>query len=200
MDATKQYIIDNKEWLFPVFAALAAITTWLFRRLGRPSGPLVESNGQHAEANVTNNITIHGPAQVSKSDRLEASLGDAKERVGILFIDDDTGFKIVSMLRKAGWRRVSIVADIDRVDHEKVKSADIIFVDVQGVGKKLGFDREGLGLLKAIKTKYPAKKAVIYSAVPLHDIFADEIDHADGRLKKTAEFIQFEQKIEELAR
>lgn len=102
------------------------------------------------------------------------------------------------MLRKAGWKRISITKDIDRLDSDKLKQADIIFVDIQGVGKLLEFSLEGLGLMKAIKERYPTKKLILYSAVPSHDIFAEGIDYADARLRKSAEFIEFEKTIEDL--
>lgn len=200
MESIKLYISSNKDWLFPTLGALAALFAWIVKRSLRREpnsvGDVVQRTG---DVVVNNNFT--GPTTMNQSEsweQPEPAVAHAKERITILFIDDDLSFKIVSMLKKAGWKRVSIVADVDRVDHEKIKAADILFIDVQGVGKKLGFDREGLGLMKAIKMKYPEKKAVIYSGVSSHDIFADEIDHADGRLRKTAEFIQFEQKIEEL--
>lgn len=68
--------------------------------------------------------------------------------------------------------------------------SDIFFVDIQGVGKKLDFQDEGLGLANALKNK----KVVIYSAENRGDRFHE----ADDSLPKNAEPFQFQQTIENL--
>lgn len=201
MSSITNYIAANKEWLFPVIGLLAAALTWLLKLRHRKSAPSPGSPSSptaHPQPVVVNN-NFGATAGASSNPPIQPPPTDSvKERTTILFIDDDTTFKIVSMLRKAGWKRISIIKDIDRLDSEKLKQADIVFVDIQGVGKQLEFNREGLGLMKAIKERYPEKKVIIYSAVQLHDIFAEGIDYADARLRKSAEFIEFEKTIEDL--
>ncbi len=204
------FVYDNKIWFGPLVALLATGLIWLIKNSGdgKKGGASTPAITNKSDVTVTNNFTMPAPIPSStnsaaplsprddQAQQFAAAALNSKERVTILFIDDDVEFKIVSMLRKAGWKRVSIIADVDRVDHEKIRAADIIFVDVHDVGKKLGFEREGLGLMKEIKRRYKDKKVIIYSGVPLHDIFTDELDYADARLRKSAEFIEFENKIE----
>lgn len=76
--------------------------------------------------------------------------------------------------------------------------SDIFFVDIQGVGKKLDFQDEGLGLANALKNKYPNKKVVIYSAENRGDRFHEALKKADDSLPKNAEPFQFQQTIENL--
>ena len=107
-----------------------------------------------------------------------------KASTRILFVDDDKKFKIVSLLRKTGWRNVEIISDIQRLDSESVRLADVVFLDIQGVGKALGFQDQGLGLARAIRETYPRKKIVIYSAVSGYDPFEPGFRAADDRLSK----------------
>lgn len=121
-----------------------------------------------------------------------------KSNAKILFIDDDRSFKIVNMLKKSGWINVDLITDINRLDDPKLQQATILFIDIQGVGKKMGFKEEGLGLAKAIRERYPAKKLVIYSAISTHDPFAEGFSAVDARLRKNAEYYEFENTIIEL--
>ena len=78
------------------------------------------------------------------------TIEDLKNNVNILFIDD-IQFKTVDALKeKDGWRNIQKVRDIDSINQKELAEAHIIFVDVQGVGKKLSFADEGLGLILAI--------------------------------------------------
>jgi hypothetical protein len=80
-----------------------------------------------------------------------------------------------------------------------VAEADIFFVDIQGVGVRLGFKDEGLGLAGALKDKYPEKKLVIYSAEPRGERFHTAFRKADGALEKNADPYEFQQLVEEFA-
>ena len=44
------------------------------------------------------------------------------------------------------------------MDIIEIRNADIIFVDILGVGLELGFKNEGVGLAAAIKRKYQKQK------------------------------------------
>jgi len=120
-----------------------------------------------------------------------------KKRVSILFIDDDTKFKVVKILKTAGWINTSSVRDIKSLDDQIVKNTDIFFVDVQGVGLALQFNEEGLGLALALKNKYPNKKVVIYSAETKGDRFHEALRKADSFLAKNAEPYEFQQLVEQ---
>ena len=89
--------------------------------------------------------------------------------------------------------------DIDNLDHDIVKNADILFVDVQGVGVSLGFKDEGLGLVEALKEKYPHKKVIIYSVVSQGDRFHNAFNVCDGQLSKDADPYQFQRVLEKFA-
>lgn len=126
------------------------------------------------------------------------NLEEAKNNTKILFIDDDTKFKVINILKKSGWINTKIIKDISNLDSHDVKETDIFFVDIQGVGLKLNFQDEGLGLADALKTRYPKKKVVIYSAENRGKIFHDALKKADDSLQKNAEPFQFQTTIEEL--
>ncbi|EJL6503478.1 response regulator transcription factor, partial [Vibrio cholerae] len=87
----------------------------------------------------------------------------------------------------------------DNLDHIDVKEADILFIDVQGVGVSLGFKDEGLGLVEAIKEKYPSKKVIIYSVVSQGDRFHNAFNVCDGQLSKDADPYQFQRILEKFA-
>jgi hypothetical protein len=124
------------------------------------------------------------------------SEADLKARVQILFIDDEQ-FEYIDTIRNAGWN-VQQMEDIANLDDERLRRAHIIFLDYKGVGQHLS-PREGIGLLKAIQTKYPKKIIIFYSA---HAGFSlgDEFHSADDWLLKHFDPYVYLQKIEENAR
>ena len=83
----------------------------------------------------------------------------------------------------------------------ELHDAHILCIDIQGVGKELGFPDEGLGLITAIHRQYPEKKIIMYSAEAQGqvDAFHPAEGFVDARLKKSANRYQFEIKLEELA-
>lgn len=120
----------------------------------------------------------------------ERSLQDRKSLTNILFVDDDE-FRVVDILRTHGWENTETISDIDNLDEPRVRNAHIIFVDIRGVGISLGFEDEGLGLVAALKRKYPEKRVVVYSAESDGDRFNENLVKADERLRKNADPIQF---------
>ena len=87
-----------------------------------------------------------------------------KSKTCVLFIDDDRNFNVVKILKDSGWKNTKTVVDIKTLDIPVVKDADIVFVDINGVGKMLNLQYEGLDLALMLKQKYPEKKIIIYSA------------------------------------
>ena len=122
-----------------------------------------------------------------------------KDRAHILFIDDQS-FEKVERLKEAGWI-VEKVKDIKSLDDDKVRRSHVIFVDYKGVGKFLSPQEEGVGLIAALKKRYPTKRIVLYSA---HSEFSlnDEIKHkiADDILPKNSDTYVYIEKIEENSR
>ena len=129
------------------------------------------------------------------------SLPELKQYTKILFVDDQK-FNIVDSLRtKDGWRNIQRVSDVESITQPEVLEAHIIFVDVQGVGKKLGFIDDGLGLIVALKDAYPEKKVVMYSAESQGQVnaFHKAAEVVDGRLKKGSSRYEFDSTIERLS-
>jgi len=131
------------------------------------------------------------PPTTAKENGSKMSSERIKDRVYILFVDDEKDFKVVDIIKRAGWRNTKSVRDIKALNEPDVLRADIFFVDIQGVGIALGFKDQGLGLAMALKEKYPEKYLVIYSSVKEGDRFHKAFDMANARLPKDAEPIQF---------
>ncbi|MBS1682700.1 MAG: response regulator [Bacteroidetes bacterium] len=119
-----------------------------------------------------------------------------KNQTRILFVDDKhTDFKMVSILKKSGWINTKSIKDVTDLNDPKVIEAEIIFVDINGVGTTL-FQDQGLGLASALKKKYRGKKIVIYSSETTGDRFHKALREVDDCLHKEAEPYQFINLIE----
>lgn len=132
----------------------------------------------------------------------QRTIDDLKNITKVLFIDDQS-FRIVQDLKeKDGWKNVSRIRDVDSLTQSEVKDAHIIFVDIQGVGKKMGFQDEGMGLIEALRQTYPEKKIIMYSAESKGKIDAlhPSGNLVDYRLRKTAKRYEFESVIEQFAK
>ena len=124
-----------------------------------------------------------------------------KMSVNILFIDNEVFYLTTDLKEKEGWKHITCVPDISSLSQSELLNAHIICVDIQGVGKELGFPDEGLGLIVAIHSKYPEKKIIMYSAEAQGqiDAFHPAEGIVDARLRKSANRYQFETQIERLA-
>ena len=190
-------VIDqNKEWLFSG-AGIAFIT--LIYHLLKKKEIVASSNVEKIVQNFSINSNHGHQEGVDINDDGDADLGSRKELTRILFVDDDSRFKVVKILQKSGWRHTKTVKDIKTLDDMDVVWADIFFIDVQGVGAALGFSDEGLGLALAIKEKYPNKKVVIYSAETKGDRFHAALRKADSFLSKNADPYEFQKIVEDLS-
>lgn len=130
------------------------------------------------------------------------NLAEIKNGCRILFIDDQK-FKLVDRLKdKDGWKNTTWIKDVDSLYQTEVQDAHIIFVDIQGVGKKMAFNDAGLGLIVAIKEMYPSKKVVMYSSESQGkiDAFHKATSLIDARVRKTADPYEFESTVERLAK
>jgi hypothetical protein len=136
-----------------------------------------------------------------KKPIVSRNLDEIKNVCKVLFIDD-LKFKTVDRLQKNdGWKHARWLKDVESLDQTEIAEAHILFIDVQGVGKKLFPTEEGLGLICAIKKKYPDKKVVMYSAESKGkiDAFHQAAQLVDGRLRKTADHYEFQSTLEKLA-
>lgn len=125
-----------------------------------------------------------------------------KNNVKILFIDNETFNLTEDLKEKEGWKRINCITDIKSMYQPELLDAHILCIDIQGVGKELGFPDEGLGLIVAIRTQYPEKKIIMYSAESQGkvDAFHPAEGCVDARLKKSANRYQFEVQLERLAK
>jgi len=131
--------------------------------------------------------------QVSREEIIELM----KPKTSILFIDDDTKFNVVKILKDAQWKKTKSTVDIKGLDIPAVKDADIFFVDINGVGKLLNCEFEGLDLALMLKEKYPKRKVVIYSANKNNNAFHKAWDLCDFKLEKNALPYQFQKLVEQ---
>lgn len=150
------------------------------------SGPSITINNQNSIGSHATSTALTGSPATQK----------ASKDYRILFVDDDTKFKVVKIIITAGWPNVRIIKDISHLNSPDVVDTDIFFIDIQGVGKAMQFTDEGLGLAFAIKKKYPQKKVVIYSAQTTGERFHEALRNADSSLPKNAEPFEFIQLVE----
>nr|WP_315141181.1 response regulator [uncultured Flavobacterium sp.] len=157
--------------------------------------------------NNTNHLTVNFGSKSENSNsenktptKENDDIEKLRKSTSILFIDDDTKFKVVKILVNEGWINTKSITDLKSYNDDIIKSSDIVFVDVQGVGKILECKDEGLGLALNIKSKYSNKKVVIYSAVQIHNVFHDAIQKVDFLLSKDAEPYEFISLIERFSK
>lgn len=147
--------------------------------------------------NGSNNTIINQLRTIPSGEEQTNANIDMKGTCQILFIDDENLSTLIKTLRKSGWKNIKRIGDTANLDLPEIRNANIIFVDIKGVGKELQFRNEGVGLAAALKNKYPSKGVVIYSATSEHNLFDTDIDKVDARLYKNAEPIQFSNMIEQ---
>jgi hypothetical protein len=135
-----------------------------------------------------------------ESDFGNESLERRKALTKIVFIDDDTKFRVVKMFKASGWLNTKAIKDLKNIDDILIRDADILFVDIQGVGKALNCKEEGLGLALSLKQKYSQKKVVIYSAENTGDRFHEALRKADYFLAKNAEPLEFLSLVEQFSK
>ncbi len=199
MEKLINYIVENKEWIFSGIGigSLSLIGGLLFKK--RNSLTQEQKNEQKNEQIVTLNINSEpGKTTLSSkedSDR-QSDLLSSKEYISILFIDDQT-FDYIEILRQAGYKNVKKILDVKRLDSNEIVKADVIFVDINGVGTKLFPAEQGLGVAKALKKRYGNKKKVyLYSAQ--HQELSSDFNTLDGVLSKNADPYEFVNIIDNL--
>ena len=120
-----------------------------------------------------------------------------KTNIQILFVDDND-MPVVENLQKAGFI-VKKVRDIKNIDDARVQSAQIIFVDYDGVGVYLSPQHQGAGLIKLLKIKYKKSKYIILyteqRTMNADTIISDLCSFADARIKKDSDVTDYIDKI-----
>ena len=204
MEHVFNWLINNKEWLFSGLGISVGIYVLkhVFKNNDKKEDKqaLSQVNNQNVTVNVAQPSATSNMSNSEKKNATTLTIDGIKAQTNILFIDDDKKFKIVSILKKAGWKNTSFFPnpDVTDINAEKIRNAHIIFVDIKGVGKTM-YEDEGLGLVVDLKKKYPQKKVVIYSAIPEHKLFHEAVKLADDQLSKNSQPAVFVSLIESLA-
>ena len=208
MESVINWLINNKEWLFSGLGiSISSVCGYSIMKYFKNKNKIEDKptmsqvNNQSVTVNVAQPSTIPNKSNSEKKeDATTLTIDGIKAQTNILFIDDDRKFKIVSILRKAGWKNTIFFPDPDVTDinAEKIRNAHIIFVDIKGVGTKM-YNNEGLDLVVDLKKKYPEKKVVMYSSVQEHSLFHEAINMADDRISKNSQPAIFVSAIEKLS-
>lgn len=190
--------LDNTEKVISAIAGLLAILGALLAWKKKGTGEIIPTasnqNVNRISAQVSSPLIAEVPSPLTAGGNA-ATIAIIKATTRILFIDDDSTFKIVGILKRMGWDKTRVVKDVKSIDDNAVLDADVLFVDIQGVGKKMQLKDEGLGLALAIKNRHPEKKVVIYSAQEVGQRFHEALQEADYSLPKNADPIRFEETI-----
>lgn len=188
------WITTNAQWIFSGIGATAmgAIFHFIKRKDKLVKSSLSQNNNGTAIV-AGNDINIFS----SPNEEDEVEEKKSHRVINVLFIDDDTKFKIVDILKTQKGINCQIVKDVKDFSQIEISSAHIIFVDIEGVGKVLTPNDQGLGLVCEIKERFPDKKIIIYSSDPQRDMTHKAFRVADGVLRKDAQPSQFIRYIEE---
>ncbi len=187
------WLRSNVEW---VFSGIGASVVAIFLSSWFRKGGVEPMNSSQATTN--NHQTVNVNVASAPLDRPQnVGMAKPKAAVSILFIDDDVKFQVVNILKRNGWTNTKIIKDVTSLEQPDVASADIFFVDIQGVGVSLGFKDQGLGLVIALRKTYPHKKIVIYSAEDANAFHA-AFGQANERISKDADPYEFIATVERL--
>jgi hypothetical protein len=198
------YLEENKSWLFDGIGAtlIIILLTLIFKKIF----PTKKSDSTSENpSKIENKIEITNIQNTSLNKTKDAVINtDAndknKQSTRILFIDDNHNeFRMVSILKKSGWINTKAIKDVNGLEDPKIIEANIIFVDINGVGLNMQFEDQGLGLASALKKKYHSKKIVIYSAETTGNRFHNALREVDACLSKNAEPYEFINLIEKLS-
>ena len=198
-----EIITKNYEWIFSGIGVLVVgyfVNYFIQKRKNQESTSTVQASNSNKV--VINNYASNIDQREESKEKMDDKEADdrLKGKTKILFIDDNhTEYKMVSILKKSGWINTKSVKDVIDLDDPKVQEADIVFVDINGVGTTM-FQDQGLGLASALKRKYDKKKIVLYSAETTGDRFHRALREVDDCLPKNAEPYQFSNLIEEFAK
>jgi hypothetical protein len=119
------------------------------------------------------------------------------KRLRTLFIDDNV-VPAVAELKRQGYD-VEQIMDVDSLDELCNGKYQIIFIDVRGVGEKLG--TSGLDILKFVAEHNPLVFRVVYSAKPFQPTETEFlVKFADRSVKKDLTIVEFIDVIDEYAK
>lgn len=202
-------ILTDYEILSWAFGGVGVtIVGWIVKKVfSKEKDKEPHSSGSSSSTSTGNNLNLNlysSPPPTANTEGAEIMSNEETFRqkkmiTKILFIDDEVKFKVVKIIQNAGWINTQLIKDVKSLDQVEIIEANIIFVDIQGVGIELNFKEEGLGLAAALKERYPNKKIIIYSAEQKGDRFHKVLRQVDGSLQKDADPYQFQSLVEEFA-
>lgn len=91
---------------------------------------------------------------------LPKSIAELRKHVNMLVIDDND-FAPEKFLKLNGYQ-IHHKTDIDNI--KDVEPYDIILCDISGIGKKLGYAKEGAFIIREIHANYPNKRIIAYTS------------------------------------
>ncbi len=131
-------------------------------------------------------------AQHSKSLKVNNNLLN-KSEVSVLIIDD-SGYD-VEPLKQLGYRDVETNYDFE--DMYKLKKYNIIFCDINEVATKIYPIGQGAQLASKIKSEYPDKMVIIFSAQSQKPSFSKYYSSVDKVIDKLADYETISEIIDE---
>lgn len=186
-----EWLSENSTWVFSgIGISIIAMAFKFLKHFSSSDSKSDISQSVNSPVSQTTNINIVPNGTVNTSNKIVSGHNLGKDNIFILFIDDEK-FGVVNILKNGGWKNTKLIKDIKDLDDADLRKADIVFVDINGVGIALQFKNQGIGLASAIKSKYPHKKVVIYSGEPNGDRFDRDLRKVDDVIKKNAEPIEF---------
>ena len=190
METVLNFISNNKEWLFSGLGASAIIgsVAYIFKN---------KQDSEKTQAQtVSQNVTVNVNSEKETSTKVLNTKSIDKESISILFIDDQT-FDYINHLKNAGYINVRKIRNVKQIDCPEIINANVIFVDVNGVGTNLFPTEQGLGVAKAIKKRFGNSKNVyLYSAS--HQPLSSDFNILDGVMSKNADPYEFINLIENI--
>lgn len=92
--------------------------------------------------------------------RLPNNISELRKHVRMLVIDDND-FSPEKYLQANGYQ-IQHKTDIETISD--VEPYDIILCDIAGIGKKLGYAKEGAFIIREIHANYPNKRVIAYTS------------------------------------
>ncbi len=190
METFLNFLSSNKEWLFSGIGGSAIIgsVAYIFKTKQDPKKTQTQT--------VSQNVTVNVNSEKEASTKALNTKSIDKESISILFIDDQT-FDYINNLKNAGYINVRRIRNVKQIDCPEIINANVIFVDVNGVGTNLFPKEQGLGVAKAIKKRFGNSKNVyLYSAS--HQPLSSDFNILDGVMSKNADPYEFINLIENI--
>jgi CheY-like chemotaxis protein len=124
----------------------------------------------------------------------ELNIEDIKKRARILIIDDKE-FNYTKLFQKDGYNcdKWDDVTDLNKLENGYF---DVVFLDIQGVGKEYSKD-EGLGVLRHIKTANPVQIVIVYSDAGYSLKYQELFQLADMTLDKGSDYSDFKRPLDQ---